>query len=149
MLARQHLHHSILLRCCGPILLHWQRCQRSPAVRQQVRIPGPCIHQEQAHRINGWRDSSGTSKDRREKAIKIFVVNILSSNETCICLMRPTSWNQSAVPAHAKPIRLLCLSDPLVATCCCDGFSWLDKLFHGILLPGPSQRLGVLLACNA
>jgi hypothetical protein len=76
MLARKDLHYPVLLRCCGPILLHWQRRQRSPAVRQQVRLPGSCVHQEQDHRINGWQ---GTPKNRGSEATNLFVVYILTN----------------------------------------------------------------------
>lgn len=49
LLARQHQHHPELLRLPGPILLQRKRRQPPPAVRQHLRKPGPCLHQEQAH----------------------------------------------------------------------------------------------------
>lgn len=68
VLARQHLHHPVILRCCRPILLHRQRCQHPPAVRQQVRLPSPCFHQEQDHRIDGHPDETNqTWKDARKE----------------------------------------------------------------------------------
>jgi hypothetical protein len=86
MLARQHLHHPVLLRCRRPILLHRQRRERSSAIRQQVRLPSSFFYQEQAYRINGSHSLKETSEGHSKVLACFFVVNILSSNETCICL---------------------------------------------------------------
>jgi hypothetical protein len=46
VLTRQPGSYPVVLRLDRSLLLQWQRCQLSPAVRQQVRLSGPCLHQE-------------------------------------------------------------------------------------------------------
>jgi hypothetical protein len=54
VLSRQHQHHQVVLRLCRPLLLQRQRRQLAPAVRQQVRLPGFGLHQDQGHCLDIW-----------------------------------------------------------------------------------------------
>lgn len=87
MLTSQDRSSQVLLRLYRPLLLHWQRCQLSPTIRQQVRFSGHDVHQKQDHCLNSWAkpDVSGETDKVHCIYCTTYIYNYMQSFGHCTC----------------------------------------------------------------